>query len=110
MIVAVGALLIAGSLFIIVGNVGILRLPDFFTRLHAMGKCDTLGVWLVVGGLVLLEGFSHNSLKMLLILVFVGLANPTATHALGRAALRAGLRPWVREEDRDASTGQGGLT
>ena len=91
-------LLAAGFLFILAGVVGILRLPDFYTRLHAMGKCDTLGVGLMVAGLALQQGIPHQSLKMFLILVFVGLANPTATHALGRAAMRAGLKPWVAEK------------
>lgn len=91
-------LMAVGFFFILAGVVGILRLPDFYTRLHAMGKCDTLGVGLMVAGLALQEGIPHSSLKMVLIVVFVGLANPTATHALGRAAHRAGLRPWTREE------------
>jgi multicomponent Na+:H+ antiporter subunit G len=89
-----------GFFFILVGVLGVLRLPDFYTRLHAMGKCDTLGVGLMVGGLALQEGIPDGSLKMALIVVFVGLASPTATHALGRAAHRAGLRPWTREEGR----------
>jgi multicomponent Na+:H+ antiporter subunit G len=91
-------LMAVGFFFILAGVLGILRLPDFYTRLHAMGKCDTLGVGLMVAGLALQEGIPHGSLKMVLIVVFVGLANPTATHALGRAAYRAGLRPWTRQE------------
>lgn len=88
-----------GLLFILLGVVGILRLPDFYTRLHAMGKCDTLGITLVLIALALYEGFSLSSVKLLLISVFIGLANPTTTHALGRAALKAGLAPWQREEE-----------
>ncbi|HSF20148.1 MAG TPA: monovalent cation/H(+) antiporter subunit G [Vicinamibacteria bacterium] len=94
MTVLAAALLIAGFFFIASGAVGILRLPDFYTRLHAMGKCDTLGVALMVLGMAILEGPTLNGLKILLIIIFVGLANPTATHALGRAAYRAGLVPW----------------
>jgi multicomponent Na+:H+ antiporter subunit G len=92
-------LLVIGLLFILAGVIGILRLPDFYSRLHAMGKCDTLGVALVLVALAIYEGFSLYSVKILLITVFVGLANPTATHALGRAALKSGLAPWLREED-----------
>lgn len=84
-----------GLLFIIAGVVGILRLPDFYARLHAMGKCDTLGVALVLLGLAIRHGLSLYSIKILLITVFVGLANPTATHALARAALKSGLSPWL---------------
>ncbi|MGQ4808857.1 Na(+)/H(+) antiporter subunit G [Candidatus Entotheonellaceae bacterium PAL068K] len=92
-------LLISGLLFILAGVIGILRLPDFYTRLHAMGKCDTLGVALVLLALAFYEGLSLASLKILLIAVFVGLATPTSTHALGRAAFRAGLVPWRREKN-----------
>ena len=92
-------LLLLGLLFILAGVLGILRLPDFYTRLHAMGKCDTLGVALVLVALAIYEGLSLYSVKILLISVFVGLANPTATHALGRAALKSGLAPWRQGED-----------
>jgi multicomponent Na+:H+ antiporter subunit G len=97
---AAGDLLVAAGLFfVLAGVVGVLRLPDFYTRLQATGKCDTLGVGLMVVGLALQQPVPHHALKMLLILLFVGLANPTATHALGRAALRAGLEPWTRRGD-----------
>jgi multicomponent Na+:H+ antiporter subunit G len=92
-------LLVLGLLFILLGVVGILRLPDFYTRLHAMGKCDTLGVTLVLIALAVYAGWSLSSAKLLLISVFIGLANPTATHALGRAALKSGLKPWSRDEE-----------
>lgn len=93
-------LLVVGFFFILSGAIGIIRLPDFYTRLHAMGKCDTLGVSLMVLGTAILVGLSLNGVKVLLVIVFVSLANPTATHALGRAAYRAGLVPWaVRETE-----------
>ena len=93
-------ILIAGLAFIMLGVIGVLRLPDFYTRLHAMGKCDTLGVALVLVALAIHEGLSLYSVKILLISVFIGLANPTATHALGRAAHRTGLVPWGNGEER----------
>ncbi|MFC1679796.1 monovalent cation/H(+) antiporter subunit G, partial [Elusimicrobiota bacterium] len=87
-------LMVSGFLFILFGIIGVLRLPDFYARLHAQGKCDTLGVTLMLGGLALHtlhEGLSLDHvlvcLKVVAILFFVALANPTATHALGRAAL-----------------------
>ena len=94
MIVSGYVLLVVGFFFIFTGALGILRFPDFYTRLHAMGKSDTLGVALMALGLAVLEGPTQNGLKIALIIVFVGLANPTATHALGRAAHRSGLVPW----------------
>ena len=88
--------LLIGLFFIAAGVVGVLRLPDFYTRLHALGKSDTLGVALTVGALALRGGATLTSVKILLIVAFVTLANPTATHALGRAAYRAGIAPWRR--------------
>ena len=92
-------LLASGFFFVFTGAVGIVRFPDFFTRLHAMGKTDTLGVALMALGLAILEGASFNGVKILCIILFVSLANPTATHALGRAAHRAGLVPWAPSTD-----------
>ena len=88
--------LLVGLFFIAAGVVGVLRLPDFYTRLHALGKSDTLGVALAVGALALRGGATLTSVMILLIVAFVTLANPTATHALGRAAYRAGIAPWRR--------------
>ena len=93
-------LLLLGFAFILTGVIGILRLPDFYARLHAVGKCDTLGVGLMVGALSVLEGLTLTTLKILLIVLFIGLGNPTATHVLGRAAIRAGLVPWLQRDRR----------
>lgn len=90
------ALLLAGFFFLLVGAVGVIRMPDFYTRLHAVGKCDTLGMLLCLAGLMVYEGADLVSLKLLYIWVFLVLANPTATHVFSRAALRAGLKPWTR--------------
>lgn len=92
-------LLVLGLLFILAAIVGILRLPDFYTRLHAMGKCDTLGVTLVLVALALYEGLTLSSVKILLITLCIGLANPMATHALGRAAFKAGVVPWGQRQE-----------
>ena len=92
-------LLVVGFFFVFTGALGIVRFPDFYTRLHAMGKTDTLGVALMVLGTAVLEGATLQGLKIVLIIFFVGLANPTATHALGRAAHRAGVVPWSAPEE-----------
>lgn len=94
MILIANVLLILGLLFILAGVLGVLRLPDFYTRLHAMGKCDTLGITLVLVSLAIHSGASLVTIKVLLLSVFIGLANPVATHALGRAAMKSGLAPW----------------
>jgi multicomponent Na+:H+ antiporter subunit G len=78
------------------------RFPDFYTRLHPAGKADTFGATLILLGLVVHQGLSLLSVKLLLIEVFILIANPAAAHAIGRAARRAGLVPWtgVKEETR----------
>lgn len=94
-------LMALGAALFVVAAVGVNRLPDFYTRAHAATKPDTLGLICLLLGLALYDGFDLNSVKMLLIVVFVFLANPVASHALGRAAIINGLLPWtVREEDR----------
>lgn len=88
-------LVVAGLLFLGVGGVGFLRFPDFYSRLHPAGKADTFGATLVLLGLVVHEGPSLLSVKILLVQVFILLANPAASHVIGRAAHRSGLVPWV---------------
>ena len=93
-----------GLFFITVSALGILRLPDFYSRNHAVGKSETLGSILVLLGLAIYNGFEVNSLKLLAIVLFIALANPTATHAIAREALRSGLQPWVRRNKTDGDT------
>ena len=90
---AAGACLLGGAAFLLVGAVGLVRLPDFFTRIHATGVIDTMGMGLTLAGLILLAGWSLPSVKLLLILGFMLLTGPTATHALAKAALHGGLDP-----------------
>ena len=90
-------IIIAGLLFFVGAVVGLVRFPDFYTRMHAAGKCDTLGTMLVVAGLAMLNGWSVVSAKLLIVLVFIVVANPTATHAIMRVALVCRVLPWSRE-------------
>lgn len=92
------ALLLAGAFFLLVASVGIIRLPDFFTRIHAVGKGDTLGILLSLGGLCMYEGWTLNTAKLLLAFLFVSITNPVASHALARAAIRFGLKPMLSDE------------
>ncbi len=96
----VGVLLALGCFFIIVAAVGIVRLPDFYSRMHATGKSDTLGQSLVLLALMVHEGLTMVSVKLLLILLFIMIANPTATHAVARAAYVVGKRPWKKGDKR----------
>lgn len=99
MTVVVGLVLLAGLFFHAVAALGVMRLPDFYTRLHAVSKAETLGVVLTITALALWVGPSLLAVKLLLVAVFLFLANPTSTHAIARAALRTGLRPWRREPE-----------
>ena len=85
--------IIVGMLFVFAGTLGVLRLPDFYTRLHAAGITDTLGVELILLGLIIQSGFSQMSLKLLMVSFFLFLTSPTATHAVANAAYEAGLKP-----------------
>lgn len=91
-----GAFMVGGVFFMMIGSIGIIRLPDFYTRAHAAGKVDTLGIMLFIAGLIVYEGFTLVSAKLALISVFVALTSPVATHQMLRRALAYGLKPWIR--------------
>lgn len=93
-------LIIGGTFFLTVSAIGLLRFPDFYSRTHAVGKSETLGTILVLSGLAVYNGWELSTVKVLFILVFVLIANPTATHAISRAALRSGLQPWTGKKTR----------
>jgi multicomponent Na+:H+ antiporter subunit G len=94
----VGVVLIAIGLgFMLLGSIGIVRFPDFFTRTHATSKVDTAGIIVVLLGLAVLGGVSLTSGKVLLGAAFLMVANPVAGHALARAALREGELPWRKK-------------
>lgn len=80
--------LVAGLFFFVVGVVGLVRMPDVFTRMHATTKCDTMGAGLIFVGLIIWQGFSFISLNILLILIFIWLTNPTAAHAIAKSAYK----------------------
>ena len=88
-----GACLLGGAAFLVIGAIGLVRLPDFFTRIHATGIIDTLGIALTFAGLVILAGWSLPAVKLVLILCFMLLTGPTAAHALAKAALHGRLDP-----------------
>jgi multicomponent Na+:H+ antiporter subunit G len=87
-----------GIFFLMIGSIGLLRLPDFYSRAHATGKSDTLGLMMVFLGLIIIEGLHINSLKILLVMIFVGFTSPTATNAIMRAAFRFRLKPWFTKD------------
>lgn len=93
-----GISLLVGGLFCLVGGMGLLRMPDFFTRMHAASVTETLGVGLVLFGLLLQAGWTLIAVKLLMVGVLVFFVSPTASHALARAALLRGVRPLLVDQ------------
>ncbi|RLI92725.1 MAG: cation:proton antiporter [Candidatus Altiarchaeales archaeon] len=92
----VTALLFGGTFFFTTATLGLLRFPDLFTRLHATGKGDTLGVGLILTGLVIYLGLSPITLKIIIIMTFILLTSPVGTHCICRAVYNQGIKPWKR--------------
>ncbi|WP_233341522.1 monovalent cation/H(+) antiporter subunit G [Robiginitomaculum antarcticum] len=88
-----GGLILTGTFFVLAGAIGVLRMPDFFTRIHAAGMTDTMGAEFILLGLVVQAGFTQLSLKLLLVAFFLFVTSPTATHAIAHAAHLSGLKP-----------------
>lgn len=88
-----GIFLLTGSFFCLTGAVGLLRFPDFFSRIHAASLTDTLGAGLILTGLMIQAGWGLVLSKLLMILLFSFLAGTTASHAMAKAALKSGLKP-----------------
>ena len=103
--IIVTVLLICGLIFFLGGAVGIIRFPDFYSRLHPAGKLDTAGLVTMMSALALYTGSTMTlgdlitAFKMMLIFVFVFITSPTATHALVDAGIRAGLTPWRKDTE-----------
>ncbi len=98
------AAIIAGSLLLLIGALGLLRLPDFYCRMHAAGIIDTLGAGLLIIGMATQAGLTLVTVKLALIMLLVLFASPVATHALARAALHGQLRPLGEDDGEPPST------
>ncbi len=96
--VASWALILAGSFFTVVGAFGLVRMPDVYTRMHAASVTDTLGVGLLLAGLMLQAGLGIVTLKLCFIVILFFFMSPVATHALAQAALHAGIKPQLAED------------
>jgi multicomponent Na+:H+ antiporter subunit G len=96
-------LLAAGGAFCIVGGIGIIRMPDFYTRMHATSVTETLGAGLILLGLVLQAGFTLVTAKLLMVGLIIFFTSPTATHALARAAMVRGVEPVLGPQEDEPS-------
>lgn len=89
-------LIVAGTFFFVAGTVGLLRLPDVYTRLHALTKADNLGLGLLVAGLALQHGWSPVSAKLALIWLLVLIGSGLGSYLIARHARSRGVEPWRR--------------
>ncbi len=95
-----------GTLFFLIGTLGLLRFPDAYSRIHATTKCDTFGAGTILLALVLYAPFSMNSLKLLVLVLLIFAYSPTAGHILARVAFRKGMVPWRKEVEITYREGQ----
>lgn len=95
--------LVTGTVVIIIGAVGLVRFPDFFTRLHAVSVIDTMGIMLIVLGLALQSGLSLVTVKLFLIVFFILFTSPAAAHAVAKSALHGKLQPVEYKKGEPAS-------
>ena len=89
---------IAGSILLIIGAIGILRMPDFYSRIHPAGITDTMGAWLVLVGLMFASASWLVTVKLVMLLLFLAITSPLAGHALAKAAYMRGLKPLLGHE------------
>lgn len=92
------ALILAGSAFAIIGAVGLVRLPDVYTRMHGASVTDTLGAGLILSGLMVQAGFTLVTVKLFLILAFLLYTSPASSYALANAAFTGGLPPQLSKK------------
>ncbi len=97
------ACLAVGGVFCVIGALGLLRMPDFYTRMHAASVIDTLGAGFILLGLMLQSGLSLVAAKLLMVGLLIFFASPTATHALARAAMARGLQPLLHIDEEPSS-------
>lgn len=90
-----------GGAFVFIGGLGALRMPNFYTRMHAASLTDSMGTILIVFGVMLQAGWSLATIKLMMILGFLMLTGPTASYALANAALLSGLQPGSSDKDRE---------
>jgi multicomponent Na+:H+ antiporter subunit G len=93
-------LVLVGLFFTFVSTTGVLRLPDIYSRAHTASQADTLGAGFTLAGVALTLGWTPTTFKTVLLLFFIFVTNPTAAHAISRAAEEEGITPWTVDDDR----------
>jgi multicomponent Na+:H+ antiporter subunit G len=102
--IAVVVLAVGGVFFAAVAAIGLIRLPDLYTRAHATSKSETLGAVLALAAVALVVDTGLSTVKAALLLLFMFLTNPTAAHAITRAAAEQGIEPWTTDTEADTET------
>ncbi len=100
-------LLSAGGFFVLAGGIGALRMPNFYTRMHAASLTDSAGALLILAGIMLQAGWTLATIKLAAILLFLLLTGPTATYALANAALLSGMRPEASRDEAETARDAG---
>lgn len=98
-----GFFLLIGGFFCLVGSLGLLRMPDFYTRMHAASVTETLGVGFILLGLMFLGGLTLVTVKLVMMGVLIFFVSPTVSHALARSAFFRGVKPVLSNEVRPPS-------
>ncbi|MFB3115414.1 MAG: monovalent cation/H(+) antiporter subunit G [Nitrospirales bacterium] len=99
MVVLASVFILLGLVFLLIAAIGMVRLPDVYTRSHAVGLTDTWGAFFMLLGLALYQGFSLNAVKILVVLILLLFLGTVISHATVRAALRSGLKPWSKVQE-----------
>jgi len=99
MVVLASVFIFLGLVFLLIAAIGMVRLPDVYTRSHAVGLTDTWGAFFMLLGLALYQGFSLNAVKILVVLILLLFLGTVISHATVRAALRSGLKPWAKVQE-----------
>lgn len=95
--IAIVACVLLGLFFTLVSTVGVLRLPDIYSRAHTASQADTLGAGFALAAVALAIGLDSTAVKTVLLLFFIFITNPTAAHAIARAAHEEGIQPWTTD-------------
>ncbi len=97
--ILVWALLLGGGAFSVIAGLGLVRLPDFYSRMHAGGIADTLAAMLILAGLAVFSGLTLITVKLALVYMFIFFTSPISTHAVANAAFTSGLKPKLADDD-----------
>jgi multicomponent Na+:H+ antiporter subunit G len=96
-------LLVGGGVFCVIGAIGLLRMPDAYTRLHASSVVDTLGAGLILAGLILQAGFTLIGAKLAVIGILIFFISPVAGHAVARAMIHRDIKPMLADEKKESA-------